>query len=229
MSIELSMNGDIITVMCGDKGELDMMSKDELEEYIYNNIGETVDISDEMMNELRKNGRLDIAITKETKTTVEQQPNSNINPFIESTSEAKETTSKSTVERAKYSFFISGNGKDAGTILMDLLDKEYIIWESKIERGKSRYIKTTELDSKGQIINVTKSTGIIRINLLEKIIEDVDLNSTGMDSREVRNYFIKKVDDEYHLVINCIFDDGDVTGKYRLWHIDKAMEKLHIF
>lgn len=107
--------------------------------------------------------------------------------------------------------------------------KDYIIWESKIERGKSRYTKTIELDSKGQIINVTRTTGIIKINLLEKIIEDIDLNSTGMGNREVRNYFIKKVGNEYHLVINCIFEDGDITGKYRLWHIDKAMEALKIF
>lgn len=200
-----------------------------MEDYIYENLTETVDISDEMFNEFRKNGRLDITITKETNTTIEQQPNSSINPFAESTTETKETTSKSNIERAKYSFFKSGNGKDAGTILMDFLDKEYVIWESKIERGKSRYVKTTELDSKGQITNVIRTTGIIRINLLEKIIEDVDLNSTGMDSREVRNYFVKKIDDEYHLVINCIFEDGDITGKYKLWHIDKTMEKLNIF
>lgn len=33
-NLELSMNGEIITVVCNDKGDLGMITKDELEEYI---------------------------------------------------------------------------------------------------------------------------------------------------------------------------------------------------
>lgn len=229
MSIELSQNGNIITVICNDKGELGMLTKDELEDYIYENLTETVDISDEMFNEFRKNGRLDITITKETKTTVEQQPNSSINPFIESTMETKETTSKNNVEIAKYSIFKDGNGKDAGTILMDFLEQDYFIIEAKIKRGKSAYKVTREVKPDGQISTMAEVIGIIRINLLEKICGDIEVNSTGMDSRIVRDYFVKKVNDEYHLSINCIFDDGDINGVYRLISKEAIREKLRLF
>ena len=99
------------------------MTKDNLENYIYENLTESVDISNEMFNEFLKNGRLDITITKETNIIVEQQSNTSTNPFVEATIEAKETTSKNNIEIAKYSLFKSGNGKDAGTILMDFLDE----------------------------------------------------------------------------------------------------------
>lgn len=207
-----------------------MMNKDELEEYIFENFGDSVDISDEMFNEFRKNGRLDITIKKETDTVIEQQPNISANPFVESTTETKETANLHKVEIAKYSIFNNGNGKDAGTILMDFLEQDYFIIEAKIRRGKSAYRVRKEIDiEKGTFTNVADIIGIIRINLLEKICSTVEINSTGMDSREVRNYFIKKVDDEYHLVINCIFDDGDVTGSYRLITKEKLFNQLHIF
>lgn len=50
-----------------------------------------------------------------------------------------------------------------------------------------------------------------------------------MDSRIVRDYFVKKVNDEYHLSINCIFDDGDINGVYRLISKEAIREKLRLF
>lgn len=229
MSIELSQNENIITVICNDKGELGMLTKDELEDYIYENLTEAVDISDEMFNEFRKNGRLDITIKKETDTVIEQQPNISANPFVESTTETKETANLHKVEIAKYSIFNNGNGKDAGTILMDFLEQDYFIIEAKIRRGKSAYKVTREIQPDGQISTMAEVIGIIRINLLEKICGDIEVNSTGMDSRIVRDYFIKKVNDEYHLSINCIFDDGDINGVYRLISKEAIREKLRLF
>lgn len=228
-NIELSRNGDVITVICNDKGELGMMSKSELEEYIYDSLGDSVDISDKMFMEFKKNGRLDITIAKETNTTVEQQPNSSINPFVESTTYAKETTSKNNVEIAKYSIFKDGNGRDAGTILMDFLLEGYFITEHKIRRGKSAYKVTLEIEENGELGRYVEVLGIVKINLLEKICEDTKINSTGMDSRIVRDYLIKKVGNEYHLVMNCIFDDGDITGIYRLISKEAMIEKLRLF
>ena len=206
-----------------------MMNKDELEEYIFENFGDSVDISDEMFNEFRKNGRLDITIKKETDTVIEQQPNISANPFVESTTETKETANLHKVEIAKYSIFNNGNGKDAGTILMDFLLEGYFITEHKIRRGKSAYKVTLELEENGELGRYVEVLGIVKINLLEKICEDTKINSTGMDSRIVRNYLVKKVGNEYHLVINCIFDDGDITGIYRLISKEAMIEKLRLF
>ena len=228
MSIELSQNGDIITLLCNDKGELGMMSKDELEEFIYNNVGIAVNISDDMLSKFRKNGRLDITTTVEEKVTVEQQSTPNQNIFEKEEGNKEEYTGNK-LQRSEFSVFENGNGMDAGELLVKFTEKKYFIWKAIIKRGKAVYESNMGFEEDGRLVNSTYNLGVVQINLLSCIVRDINPQSTGMNSRIVNNYIVQKKDNEYHLIMNCQFDDGEVTGKYLLRHIDDIRKELKIF
>lgn len=228
MSIELSINENIITVICNDKGELNMMNKDELEEYIYDNTGTPVNISDDMFMEFKKNGRLDIVTTVEEKVTVEQQSTPNKNPFEKGEGNKEEYTGNK-LQRSEFSIFENGNGMDAGELLVKFTEKKYFIWKAIIKRGKAVYEANMGFEDNGKLFNTFYNRGVVQINLLSCIVRDINPQSTGMNSRIVNNYIVQKKDNEYHLIMNCQFDDGEVTGKYLLRHIDDIRKELKIF
>ena len=205
-----------------------MMNKDELEEYIYDNIGTAVNISDDMFMEFKKNGRLDIVTTVEEKVTVEQRSSTNQNPFEKEEGNKEEYTGNK-LQRSEFSIFENGNGMDAGELLVKFTEKKYFIWKAIIKRGKAVYESNMGFEEDGRLVNSTYNLGVVQINLLSCIVRDINPQSTGMNSRIVNNYIVQKKDNEYHLIMNCQFDDGEVTGKYLLRHIDDIRKELKIF
>lgn len=230
MSIELNQNGDIITLLCNDKGELGMMSKDELEEFIYNNVGIAVNISDDMLSEFRKNGRLDITTTVEEKVTVEQQSTPNKNPFEKGEGNKEEYTGNK-IQRNEFSVFGNNTNLKGYELIAPYMEKEYMIVEGIIRRGqaavhfKHNWISPTKMD--GKIRNI----GSIRINLLEKIACDVWSNCTGMDNRNVISHIVQKKNNEIWIMADFDLEDneGPVTAKYRLVTMDYLIEQMNIF
>ena len=205
-----------------------MMNKDELEEYIYDNIGTAVNISDDMFMEFKKNGRLDITTTVEEKVTVEQQSTPNQNIFEKEEGNKEEYTGNK-LQRSEFSVFENGNGMDAGELLVKFTEKKYFIWKAIIKRGKAVYEANMGFEDNGKLFNTFYNRGVVQINLLSCIVRDINPQSTGMNSRIVNNYIVQKKNNEYHLIMNCQFDDGEVTGKYLLRHIDDIRKELKIF
>ena len=116
---------------------------------------------------------------------------------------------------------------DAGELLVKFIEKKYFIWKAIIKRGKAVYEANMGFEDNGKLFNTIYNRGIVRINLLECIVKDINPQSTGMNSRIVNSYIVQKKDNEYHLIMNCEFDDEEVTGKYLLRLIDDIRKELH--
>ncbi len=208
-----------------------MMNKDELEEYIYDNIGTAVNISDDMFMEFKKNGRLDIVTTVEEKVTVEQQSSSNTNPF-EKEEGNKEKYTGSKIQRNEFSIFGEENNLMGYEMLAPYLEKEFVIKEAIIRRGQSAYHFSYKLTSLSNASAQVKCIGSIEINLLFEITCNIRHNCTGMDNRRVVRYISQnKNDDEIWIMAEFDLkdDNGPVIGKYKLSTIKKIESEIQIF
>lgn len=227
MSIELSQNENIITVICNDKGELGMLTKDELEDYIYENLTEAVDISDEMFNEFRKNGRLDITIKKEEKVTIEQQTGTTANPF-EKLNENKKEQSSTTTNTTNLKVFGETFNLKGYQIIAPYLEKHYFIKEAIIRRGQSAFSYEIKYESPTEASFNIQDIGSIYIKLLHKITSDITYRCTGMDNRRVISHISHEKDGEIHIIAEFDLEDneGPVIGKYRLIHAQAIAQEI---
>ncbi len=160
-------------------------------------------------------------------TTIEQSSRTSTNPFEKIAEGNKEEYTENKLQRSEFSIFENGNGMDAGELLVKFIEKKYFIWKAIIKRGKAVYEANMGFEDNGKLFNTIYNRGIVRINLLECIVKDINPQSTGMNSRIVNSYIVQKKDNEYHLIMNCEFDDEEVTGKYLLRLIDDIRKELH--
>lgn len=207
-----------------------MMNKDDLEEYIYENFGDSVDISDEMFNLFKKNGRLDITITEKKTTTTEQSSGTSTNPF-EKVEDNKETKTNTTTSTTEFNIFGTLGNTLGYQIISEFVERDYVIIEGIIRRGQSAY-KALMYDFTFEGCQVSyRRLSNIEIHILEKISYDISLYSTGMDNRRVLQHIIKHEGDEIWIMASFDIEDGNgpVIGKYRLRNTKDIAKEIQIF
>lgn len=213
-----------VTISCDNEGVLGMIDKDTIQGILNKQLGEeyniNVEIKESQFQELQDNGTVKITLQTETVITENNSILLNENDIedIGSISSEKKTVFR---DSNSYSFNKVVN-KKGYEILMPYLQEDYVVSEAIITRGMSSYKAWLWLDKDGDTVwGDVKQLTPLSINLLDKIAHDIEINSTGMDNQTVVSMYEQKKNGDVFLKLEFYFNDGNITGKYKLEKANK--------
>ena len=176
-----------------------------------------ISLTESIYNELQSKGTATISINSaDEEETVSEEINDEEIHFSD-TNTKKDTTSF--VNNSSEYQFARGTNRLAGEILADYLEKDWIIVQSIIRRGMAVYKTSFEIQP-NEVYKEVRNAGNLEIKLLHQIANDVEVCSTGMDSRNCVSIIEQEKDGFLYLRMEIQFKDGNVIAKYKMCQLE---------
>ena len=175
-----------------------------------------ISLTESIYNELQSKGTATISINSaDEEETVSEEIN---DEEIHFNNTPKKDTGSFVNNSSEYQF-ARGTNRLAGEILADYLEKDWIIVQSIIRRGMAVYKTSFEIQP-NEVYKEVRNAGNLEIKLLHQIANDVEVCSTGMDSRNCVSIIEQEKDGFLYLRMEIQFKDGNVIAKYKLCQLE---------
>ena len=180
-----------------------------------------IQLTEQYYNELVSKGLVKIVIGADEEAETDDGITEELDDEIEITSSsniAKKDTTSFVNNSSEYQF-ARGINRLAGEILADYLEKDWIIVQSVIRRGMAVYKTSFEIQP-NEVYKEVRNAGNLEIKLLHQIANDVEVCSTGMDSRNCVSIIEQEKDGFLYLRMEIQFKDGNVIAKYKMCQLE---------